>query len=223
MMQPSHFSNHRQIGFWERLQNHLVALTQAPTNREEYLSSTPQIAIQKLALVRDFQAIFERDPAARHWLEVLFCYPGFHALICHRLNHWLYRQGVPFFPRFFSYWARAFTGIEIHPAAQIGKGMVIDHGMGVVIGETAIVGDDCLIYQGVTLGGTGKDHGKRHPTIGNRVEIGAGAKILGNIRIGDGARIGAGSIILREVPSGCTAVGVPGRNICPVDKECFAS
>jgi serine O-acetyltransferase len=132
----------------------------------------------------------------------------------HRLAHWLHFQQVPFFPRLISHIARFFTGIEIHPGAVIGKGVFIDHGMGVVIGETAIVGDYTLIYQGATLGGTGKESGKRHPTLGKHVIVGAGAKVLGNIQIGDRVRIGAGSIVLRDVPSTCTVVGVPGRNIC---------
>jgi serine O-acetyltransferase len=165
-------------------------------------------------LREDFRIIFERDPAARNWLEVVCCYPGFHAIVCHRLAHWLHRHHVSFFPRLISHIARLFTGVEIHPGAQIGQGVFIDHGMGVVIGETAIVGDYTLIYQGVTLGGTGKETGKRHPTVGAHVVVGAGAKVLGNIHIGDHARIGAGSIVLRHVPSHCTAVGVPGRNIC---------
>lgn len=169
---------------------------------------------QQMPLVADFAIIFKRDPAARNWLEVLVCYPGFHAIASHRFAHWLHRYGVPFFPRFIAHLTRFFTGIEIHPGATLGKGVFIDHGMGVVIGETAIVGDYTLIYQGVTLGGTGKETGKRHPTVGNRVVIGAGAKVLGNIHIGDYARIGAGSIVLRHVPANCTAVGVPGRNIC---------
>lgn len=165
-------------------------------------------------LQTDFQIIFERDPAARNWLEVVCCYPGFHAIVCHRLAHWLHGHRVSFVPRLISHIARLLTGIEIHPGAQIGKGVFIDHGMGVVIGETAIVGDYSLIYQGVTLGGTGKETGKRHPTVGAHVVVGAGAKVLGNIHIGDYARVGAGSIVLRNVPSHCTAVGVPGRNIC---------
>jgi serine O-acetyltransferase len=171
-------------------------------------------AIQRLPLVTDFQIIFERDPAARHWIEVLLCYPGLHAIVSHRLAHWLHRHSIPLFPRLISHVTRFLTGIEIHPGATLGKGVFIDHGMGVVIGETAIVGDYTLIYQGVTLGGTGKETGKRHPTVGSYVVIGAGAKVLGNIQIGDHARIGAGSIVLRPVPSNCTAVGVPGRNIC---------
>jgi serine O-acetyltransferase len=170
--------------------------------------------VQQLPLVADFRIIFDRDPAARNWLEVLLCYPGFHALVCHRVAHWLHRGGVPLLPRLISHLARFFTGIEIHPGAMIGKGVFIDHGMGVVIGETAIVGDYTLIYQGVTLGGTRKESGKRHPTLGSHIVVGAGAKILGNIQIGDYARIGAGSIVLKNVPAHCTAVGVPGRNIC---------
>jgi serine O-acetyltransferase len=165
------------------------------------------------SLVADFRIIFERDPAARNWLEVLVCYPGLQALSCHRLAHWLYKIGIPFFPRFISHLARFFTGIEIHPGAQIGQGVFIDHGIGVVIGETAIIGDDCLIYQGVTLGGTGKEIGKRHPTLGENVVIGGGAKVLGNIQIGNNVRIGANSVVLRDVPSNCTVVGIPGRII----------
>ncbi len=162
-------------------------------------------------ILTDFQVIFERDPAARNWLEVLCCYPGLHALLLHRLAHKLYRQRVPLIPRLISHLGRFFTGIEIHPGAQIGQGVFIDHGMGVVIGETAIIGDYSLIYQGVTLGGTGKEIGKRHPTIGKNVVVGAGAKVLGNINIGDNVRIGAGSIVLRHVPSDSTVVGIPGR------------
>ena len=163
------------------------------------------------SLVADFRIIFERDPAARNWLEVLVCYPGLQALFCHRFAHWLYKVGIPFLPRFISHLARFLTGIEIHPGAQIGKGVFIDHGMGVVIGETAIVGDYSLIYQGVTLGGTGKESGKRHPTLGENVVVGGGAKVLGNIQIGNNVRIGAGSVVLRDVPSNCTVVGIPGR------------
>lgn len=161
----------------------------------------------------DFRIIFERDPAARNWLEVLFCYPGLQALLFHRLAHWLYIIGIPFIPRLISHIARFLTGIEIHPGASIGHGVFIDHGMGVVIGETAIVGDYALIYQGVTLGGTGKESGKRHPTLGENVVVGAGAKVLGNLQIGNNVRIGAGSVVLRDVPSNCTVVGVPGRII----------
>ncbi|WP_088891115.1 serine O-acetyltransferase [Leptolyngbya ohadii] len=163
------------------------------------------------SLTADFRIIFDRDPAARNWLEVLFCYPGLQALLLHRFAHRLYRLKLPFIPRLISHIARFLTGIEIHPGAQIGKGVFIDHGMGVVIGETAIVGDYALIYQGVTLGGTGKESGKRHPTLGENVVVGAGAKVLGNIEIGNNARIGAGSVVLRNVPSDCTVVGIPGR------------
>ncbi|MEO0535212.1 MAG: serine O-acetyltransferase [Cyanobacteria bacterium P01_A01_bin.123] len=162
-------------------------------------------------LMADVRIIFDRDPAARNWLEVLFCYPGLQALVFHRLAHALYLIGIPLIPRLISHLARFLTGIEIHPGATIGHGVFIDHGMGVVIGETAILGDYCLIYQGVTLGGTGKECGKRHPTLGNNVVVGAGAKVLGNITIGHNVRIGAGSVVLREVPSDCTVVGVPGR------------
>ncbi|NJM87939.1 MAG: serine O-acetyltransferase [Hydrococcus sp. RU_2_2] len=165
-------------------------------------------------LIVDFRIIFDRDPAARNWLEVILCYPGFHALILYRIAHGLSDRNVPLLPRLISHLGRFLTGIEIHPGADIGKGVFIDHGMGVVIGETAIVGDYTLIYQGVTLGGTGKESGKRHPTLGKHVVVGAGAKVLGNIQIGDRVRIGAGSIVLRDVPSTCTVVGIPGRNIC---------
>jgi serine O-acetyltransferase len=164
-------------------------------------------------LLTDLRTISQRDPAARNWLEIIFCYPGLQALMFHRLTHWLYKIGVPFIPRFISTISRFVTGIEIHPGAKIGKGVFIDHGMGVVIGETAIVGDYALIYQGVTLGGTGKEIGKRHPTLGENVVVGAGAKVLGNIQIGHNVRIGAGSVVLRDVPSDTTVVGVPGRLI----------
>ncbi|OUL24714.1 serine O-acetyltransferase [Nostoc sp. 106C] len=162
-------------------------------------------------LLTDLRTIYERDPAARNWLEILFCYPGLQALLFHRLAHRLHKAGIPFLPRFISHLSRFFTGIEIHPGAVIGKGVFIDHGMGVVIGETAIVGDYALIYQGVTLGGTGKESGKRHPTLGSHVVVGAGAKVLGNIQIGDRVRVGAGSVVLRDVPSDTTVVGIPGR------------
>ena len=162
-------------------------------------------------LLADFRIIFDRDPAARNWLEVLTCYPGLQALVFHRFAHSLYCLRIPFLPRFISHIGRFFTGIEIHPGAVIGQGVFIDHGMGVVIGETAIVGNYCLIYQGVTLGGTGKETGKRHPTLGENVVLGGGAKVLGNINIGDNVRIGAGSVVLRDVPANCTVVGVPGR------------
>lgn len=167
----------------------------------------------RLNMFSDLRIIYERDPAARNWLEVLFCYPGLQALYLHRIAHWLYSAGLPFVPRLISQLSRFLTGIEIHPGAKIGRGVFIDHGMGVVIGETAIVGDYAVIYQGATLGGTGKEIGKRHPTLGENVVVGAGAKVLGNIQIGNNVRIGAGSVVLRDVPSDCTVVGIPGRII----------
>jgi serine O-acetyltransferase len=159
----------------------------------------------------DITAVFESDPAARSYLEVLICYPGLHAVWAHHLSHWLWRRGMRFLARLNSQLARLFTGIEIHPGAEIGRRLFIDHGMGTVIGETAIVGDDVTLYQGVTLGGTGKEKGKRHPTVGNSVSIGSGAKLLGNITIGDNCRVGAGSVVLRSVPPNSTIVGVPGH------------
>ncbi len=160
---------------------------------------------------QDYRAVFERDPAARNALEVIVAYPGFHAIVIHRINHILWNAGIPVLPRLLSHAARMLTGIEIHPAAKIGMGFFIDHGMGVVIGETSEIGEDCLLYQGVTLGGTGKEKGKRHPTLGNNVTIGAGAKILGAITIGNNAVIGANSVILKPVPDSAICVGVPGR------------
>ena len=152
-----------------------------------------------------------RDPAARSKLEIFLLYPGVHAILYHRIAHWLYLRNLHFLARCVSQWSRCWTGIEIHPGARIGRRLVIDHGMGIVIGETAEIGDDCLIYQGVTLGGTGKDSGKRHPTIGNNVLIGSGAKVLGPFKVGDNARIASGAVVLREVPPNCTAVGVPAH------------
>jgi len=162
---------------------------------------------------QDFQAVFDRDPAATSRLEVIFTYAGFHALLAHRISHWLNTYGVPFFPRVISQLARWLTGIEIHPAAKIGTGFFIDHGMGVVIGETAEIGDYVTLFQGVTLGGTGKERGKRHPTLGNHVVVGAGAKILGGIKIGDNVKIGANSVVLMNVPANSTVIGVPARII----------
>jgi serine O-acetyltransferase len=155
--------------------------------------------------------IFREDPAAKSVLEILFCYPGFHAILAHRLSHKLHGWRVPFLPRFISQVSRFFTGIEIHPGATIGRRFFIDHGMGVVIGETAEIGDDVLLYQGVTLGGTGNEKGKRHPTLGSSVVVGAGAKVLGNIRIGDHVKIGAGSVVVHPVPDHSTVVGIPGH------------
>ena len=157
------------------------------------------------------QAIMERDPAARSAMEVRLLYPGYKALMSHRRANWCFRHNLKFLARWISERAKRRTGIEIHPAAKIGRGVLIDHGMGVVIGETAEVGDGCTIYQGVTLGGTGKDTGKRHPTIGNNVLIGSGAKVLGPFRVGDNARIAAGAVVLQEIPADATAVGVPAR------------
>ena len=159
----------------------------------------------------DIKTIYDKDPAARNIFEVIFCYPGLHALLAHRFSHKLYKMKVPFLPRFISFVMRMLTGIEIHPGATIGDKFFIDHGQGVVIGETTIIGDDVLIYQQVTLGGTGKDLGKRHPTIGDGVIIGAGAKVLGNITIGNYSRIGAGSVVIDDVPEHATVVGIPGK------------
>ncbi len=159
----------------------------------------------------DVAAVFENDPAARSYAEVLLCYPGLHAAWAHHFTHWLWLHGFRFLARFGSQVARLLTTIEIHPGAEIGRRLFIDHGMSVVIGETSIIGDDVTLYQGVTLGGTGKEKGKRHPTIGNHVTIGSGAKVLGNITVGDNCRIGAGSVVLRNVPPNSTIVGVPGH------------
>ena len=160
---------------------------------------------------QEIKTIKEKDPAAKSTLEIVLLYQGFHALILHRLAHKLYKLKVPFLPRLISQFSRFITGIEIHPGAQIGKNFFIDHGMGVVIGETAIIGDNCLVYQGVTLGGTGKEQGKRHPTIGNNVTLGAGAILLGNISIGDNSNVGAGSVVIKSAKENSTLVGVPAR------------
>ena len=163
----------------------------------------------------DFAIIRERDPAARGWLEIISCYPGFQALTLHRLSHSLWRSHLPLklAARCLSQISRTLTGIEIHPGARIGRSVFIDHGMGVVIGETAEIGQRCLLYQGVTLGGTGKEHGKRHPTLAENVVVGAGAKVLGAINIGTNTRIGAGSVVVHDVDANCTVVGIPGRVI----------
>ena len=160
---------------------------------------------------RDIQVVFERDPAVKSGLEVILCYPGFHAVLLHRLNHYFYQKGFFVLARFLSQVVRFLTGIEIHPGAKIGEGLFIDHGMGVVIGETAEVGDNCTLFQGVTLGGTGKEKGKRHPTLENNVMVSTGARVLGNITIGDNCKIGAGAVVVKSVPANCTVVGVPGR------------
>ena len=165
------------------------------------------------AIRADLAIIRERDPAARGMLEILLCYPGFHALVLHRFSNKLWRLNLPLVPRLLSQVGRLFTGVEIHPGAKIGKGVFIDHGMGVVIGETAVIGDQCLLYQGVTLGGTGKQLGKRHPTLMDNVVVGAGAKVLGAITVGANTRIGAGSVLVRDVAADSTVVGIPGRVI----------
>ena len=164
-----------------------------------------------MGLWEDAKNIRDKDPAARNVAEVIILYPGFHVLVTHKIAHFLYNHRCFFLARFVSQLARHLTGIEIHPGAKIGRKLFIDHGMGIVFGETTEIGDNCTIYHGVTLGGTGKEHGKRHPTIGNNVMISAGAKVLGSFTIGDNSKIGAGSVVLSEVPPGSTVVGVPGR------------
>jgi serine O-acetyltransferase len=159
----------------------------------------------------DLKAPLDRDPAARGPLDVLLSYPGFHAVVAHRFIHVLYRAGIPLLPRWLSHVTRFLTGIEIHPAAKLGRGVFIDHGMGVVIGETAEVGDNCTIYQGVTLGGTSLSHGKRHPTLGKNVTVGVNAAVLGAINVGDNSKIGGGSVVVKDVPPNSTVVGVPAR------------
>lgn len=161
----------------------------------------------------DIRVVFARDPAAKNFWEVIFCYPGLHALWWHRVSHWWYRHDCFLIARLVSHWARFYTGIEIHPGAQIGNGVFIDHGGGVVIGETAVVGDNVTLYQGVTLGGTGKEKGKRHPTLEDYVVVACGAKVLGSFTVGEGAKIGAGSVVLKPVPSHSTVVGIPGQVI----------
>lgn len=167
----------------------------------------------------DLNKVMENDPAARSKIEVFLLYPTIHALIAYRIAHYFYTKKLFFLARLISQISRFFTGIEIHPGAKIGRGLVIDHGMGVVIGETAEIGDDVLLYHGVTLGGTGKDKGKRHPTVGNNVVIGAGAKVLGPIYIGSNSKIGANSVVLNNVPEGATAVGIPAKNIIKIKEE----
>lgn len=164
-----------------------------------------------MRIVEDIQAYKKNDPAARSSLEILLLYNGLHATMDYRIAHWFYQHKMRFIARWISQWSKFCTGIEIHPAATIGRRLVIDHGTGIVIGATAEIGDDCLLYQGVTLGGTGKDTGKRHPTLGNNVMVGSGAKVLGPFKVGNNARIAANSVVLREVPENATVVGVPGR------------
>ncbi|MBO5244493.1 MAG: serine O-acetyltransferase [Selenomonadales bacterium] len=165
-------------------------------------------------LKKDIQVIFDRDPAARSVWEVIFCYSGLHAIWFHRLSHKLYLRGWVLLPRMISNFARFLTGIEIHPGATIGEGLFIDHGTGIVIGETAEIGRNVTLYQGVTLGGTGKEKGKRHPTIGDNVVVASGAKVLGSFTVGEHAKIGAGSVVLKEVPPYATVVGIPGKIVC---------
>ncbi len=167
--------------------------------------------MQMTRLGETLRAYQQRDPAARSRLEIFLLYPGVHALLYHRLAHFLYGHRLKFLARLVSQWSRHWTGIEIHPGAKIGRRLVIDHGMGTVIGETAELGDDCLLYHGVTLGGTGKDQGKRHPTLGNNVMVATGAKVLGPFHVGDNARIAANAVVLSEIPPNATAVGVPAR------------
>ncbi len=164
-------------------------------------------------LREDIACVFDRDPAARNTWEVLTCYPGLHALVFHRFTHWLWGHGLKWLARWISHFSRWLTGIEIHPGATIGRRFFIDHGMGVVIGETALIGDDCTLYHGVTLGGTSWNQGKRHPTLERGVVIGAGAKVLGPITLGEGAKIGSNAVVVRDVPPGATAVGIPARII----------
>ncbi len=172
-------------------------------------------------LKRDIQVVFDRDPAARSVAEVLLCYSGLHAIWFHRVSHYLYRRGWILLPRLISNFGRFLTRIEIHPGATIGEGLFIDHGTGIVIGETTELGQNVTLFQGVTLGGTGKEKGKRHPTIGNHVVIGSGAKVLGSLSVGDHAKIGAGSVVLKDVPPYSTVVGIPGTVVCRYGKKIY--
>ncbi|WP_213974068.1 serine O-acetyltransferase EpsC [Tepidanaerobacter acetatoxydans] len=162
---------------------------------------------------QDIRVVFERDPAAKSVVEIILCYPGFHAILLHRMAHSFYKHNLILIARLISQINRFLTGIEIHPGAKIGKGFFIDHGMGVVIGETTEIGDNVTLYQGVTLGGTGKEKGKRHPTLGNNIVVGSGAKVLGPVKIGDNSKIGAGAVVLKDVPSNSTVVGIPGKAV----------
>lgn len=203
-----------------------MPLKKANGLKKSFFRPRMERTITAMSLYSDLKSIKERDPAARNVLEIILLYPGFHALVFYRISHLFYRCHLKFLARLISQLGRFFTGIEIHPGAAIGRGLLIDHGTGVVIGETAEVGDFCTLYQGVTLGGTGKDKGKRHPTLGNNVLVGAGAKVLGPFKVGDNAKIAAGAVVLEEIPPDCTAVGVParvvrvsGRRICNADLD----
>lgn len=176
-----------------------------------FLLAVIKILLISIIFSSEINTAQNRDPAAKNKLEIILLYSGLHAIIYYRIANWFLRRHVPILPRFISQFSRHFTGIEIHPGATIGKGLFIDHGMGIVIGETAILGDNILLYQGVTLGGTGREKGKRHPTIGNNVVVGAGANILGNIIIGDNSYVGANAVVIKDVPPNSTVVGVPGR------------
>ena len=197
----------------------MTAYNRFPNLTDSYRARWTTLKKISKTVMEDYAIAFERDPAARNWLEVLLCYPGVQAILFYRLAHWLQRLDIPFFPRFLAHIARFLTGIEIHPGAKIGSRVFIDHGMGVVIGETAVIGNNCLLYQGVTLGGTGKEQGKRHPTLGCNVTVGAGAKILGNINIGSNARVGAGAVVVKDVPANSTVVGIPGRIVSQRDED----
>jgi len=194
---------------WNRESFRLCTLS--AVRRGFYFSADSEGKKMWQRIKKDIQVVFDRDPAARSVLEIIVCYPGFHAILMHRLAHRLYAKRWFLPARFISQFSRWLTGIEIHPGAKIGEGLFIDHGMGVVIGETSEIGNDVTLYQGVTLGGTGKEKGKRHPTIGDNVVISAGAKVLGSIAVGDNVKIGAGSVVLKDVPPNSTVVGVPGR------------
>lgn len=170
-------------------------------------------------LKEDLKVVFERDPAVRSVFEIIFCYPGFHAMLFYRFSHWLWNSGMKFLARFVSHVGRFMTGIEIHPGATIGRGFFIDHGMGVVIGETAEIGENCTLYHGVTLGGTSWAKEKRHPTLGNNVIIGSGAKVLGPFTVGDDSKIGSNSVVVKEVPAQATVVGIPGRVVISGEKR----
>lgn len=172
-----------------------------------------------MSIIDDIKVVFDRDPAAKNIVEVIFMYPGLHAILLHRVAHFLFTLRIPIIPRMISAFSRFLTGIDMHPGAKIGKRFFIDHGMGVVVGETTIIGDNVLLYQGVTLGGTGKEKGKRHPTLGDDIVVGSGAKVLGNITIGNNVKIGAGSVVVKNVPANSTAVGVPARIVRQGEKH----